>query len=82
MKYLIYTYHSYKSCAYAEVISPESFADVTKAKENIQKVTGENDENIISGSYFDQNKLRKRNIAAKDLVGITANYNQFTALFK
>jgi hypothetical protein len=65
---------------YAEVISPEAFADVTKAKENIQKVTGENDENIISGAYFDQNKLRKRNIAAKDLVGIAANYNQFTAL--
>ena len=65
---------------YLEIVSPETFEDVTKAKENIQKVTKENDENIISGSYSDQNKLRKRNIAAKDLVGIAANYNQFTTL--
>ena len=65
---------------YLEIVSPETFEDVTKAKENIQKVTGENDENIISGSYRDQNRLRKRNIAAKDLVGIAANYNQFTTL--
>jgi hypothetical protein len=65
---------------FKEVLTPSGYPNITEVSDEIDRIFGTDDKNIEPLTEAGQRAFRRRNIAGKNLLGISANFNGFMAV--